>query len=168
MAIPSFDLTAEALRKSLVIYVNVGTGTTKEWEPQGYKTEEMSIEFNPDQETITDILGDTYTTLNKLERAMSFAPNTLRPIANRGKLNEQLHEYTRRNELSMLSGFEVLIAYGYTENLEADMYPMCTIIPQSLGGSSRVDFPYDIQLGGEAKFGTVDQLLPSPTFTPEV
>lgn len=169
MATPTFNLTAEALRKSLVVYVDVSeTEGTPEWEPQGYKTEEMSMEFNPDSETITDILGDTYTTVNKLERAMSFAPNTLRPIANRGKLNQILHEYTRRNELSRLSNFKVLIAYGYTTDLDADMYPACTIIPQSLGGASRVEFPYDIQLGGEAVYGKVDKLLPVPQFTPEV
>lgn len=169
MPTPEFNLTAEALRKSLIMYVDVSDdGDTPEWEPQGYKTEEAALEFNPDIETVTDILGDTYTTVNKFERAMSFAPNTLRPIANRGKLNQILHEYARRGEYSKMSNFKVLIAYGYTENLEADMYPTSTITPQSLGGSSRVDFPYDINLGGEAQFGTVDTLLPAPTFTAEV
>lgn len=167
MATPTFNLTAEALRKALVMYVDVSEGTgTPEWEPQGYKTEDAAMEFNPDIETVTDILGDTYTTVNKFERAMSFEPNTLRPIANRGKLNQILHEYARRGEYSKMSNFKVLIAYGYTTDLDADLYPACTIIPQSIGGSSRVDFPYDIQFGGEAQFGTVDSLV-NPTFVPE-
>ena len=169
---PTFNLTAEALRKSLVLYVDVSESGTPIWEPQGYKTEDASIEFNPDTATVTDVLGDTYTDVNTLERAMSFEPNTLRPVANRGKLNTLLHEYARRNELSKLSTFKVLIAYGYigdeTDGFAADMYPTCTIVPQSLGGASRVNFPYDINLGGEAMFGSVDKLLPAPTFTPEV
>ena len=176
MPVPAINLTEEALRKSLVMYVNVseqpGTWSPSAavWEPQGYKTEDTALEFNPDVETVTDVLGDTYTTVNKLERQMSFEPNTLRPIANRGKLNEILHEYTRRNQLSKLQEFKVLIAYGYlgtTGAYEADVYPMSTVTPQSLGGSSRVNFPYQINLGGEAMFGTVDKLLPEPTFAQE-
>jgi len=177
MAAPAFNLTAEALRNAMILYVDVSeqtgswSATSAVWEPQGYKTEDAALEFNPDTTTVTDILGDTYATVNSLERQMSFDPNTLRPIANRGKLNEILHEYVRRNELSKLSEFKIMIAYGYTGTVgtshEADIYPLSTIEPTSLGGSSRVDFPFNIHLGGEAIFGTVNQMLPAPTFTQE-
>lgn len=173
----TFNLSEEALRKAFAVYVDVSEQTgewsaaSAEWEVQGYKTEEAALEFNPDSETITDVLGDTYTTVNKLERAMSFEPNTIRPVANRGKLNENLHEITRRNELSKMSEFKVLLVYAYvgtSSAIAADMYPSCTIIPQSLGGSSRTDFPYDINFGGEPVHGTVDKLAPGLVFTAEV
>lgn len=175
----TFNLTEEALRKAFAVYVDVSeqSGTwsaaSAEWEVQGFKTEDTALEFNPDTETITDILGDTYTTVNKLERAMSFEPNTIRPIANRGKLNEILHEMTRRGELSRMSQFKVMLAYAYvgtadTGPFAADVYPSCTVTPQSLGGSSRTDFPYDINFGGEPMFGTVDKLAPGLVFTAEV
>lgn len=170
--IPTINLTADAARKLLTVWVDVSEGTGSPlFEVQGYKVEDMSIEYNPDTETITDILGDTYTTLNKLERAMSFAPNTLRAVSNRGKLNQILHEHTRRNNLSALSNFKVLVVYGYigdsTAGYAADLFPECTIIPQSLGGSSKVDFPYDINPGGATQYGTVDKLTDGLMFTPE-
>ena len=179
---PAFTLTSEALRNAMILYVDVSEQTgawdvaDAEWEPQGYKTEDAALEFNPDVNTVTDILGDTYTAVEKLERQMSFEPNTLRPIANRGKLNQRLHEQTRRGQLSKLQEYKVMIAYGYISttsgtpavtSYEADVYPMSTVTPQSLGGSTRVNFPYQINLGGEAMFGTVNQMLPSPKFTPE-
>ena len=178
----TFTLTSEALRNSMILYVDVSsqTGTwspsAAEWEPQGYKTEDAALEFNPDITTVTDILGDTYTTVEKLERQMSFEPNTIRPIANRGKMNQLLHEYARRGQLSKMQEFKIMLAYGYISttsgtpavtSYEADIYPASTIVPQSLGGSSRVDFPYEIHLGGEPIFGSVNQMLPAPTFTPE-
>ena len=179
----TFTLTSEALRNALILYVDVADQTgawspsAAEWEAQGYKTEDAALEFNPDKTTVTDILGDTYTTVEKLERQMAFEPNTIRPIANRGKMNQLLHEYTRRGQLSKMQEFKVMIAYGYISktssatppviSYEADVYPASTITPQSLGGSSRVNFPYDIDLGGEPMFGTVNQMLPSPIFTPE-
>ena len=176
MPAPAINLTEEALRKSLVMYVDVSeqSGTWSPsaavWEPQGYKTEDTALEFNPDVETVTDVLGDTYTTVNKLERQISFEPNTIRPIANRGKLNEILHELTSRDELSKLSQFKFLMAYGYVGapgSYKAELYPFTTITPQSLGGSSRVNFPYQINPGGEKMHGTVDVLLPEPAFTQE-
>ena len=174
---PSFNLTAEALRNTFVLYVDVSqqTGawspTAAIWEPQGYKTEEAAMEFNPDKSTVTDILGDTYTDVNKFERAMTIDPNTLRPTGVKGKLNEIVHEITRRNKMAELSQFKVLLVYGYigdtTDGFAADIYPDSTITPNSLGGSSRTQMPYDIDFGGTAIFGTVDKVLPDPTFTPE-
>lgn len=172
MAESTFNLTAEALRKILIVAVDVSEDeTTPEWEIQGYKTEDTAIEFNPDTSTITDVLGDTYTDVNKFERAINFDPNTLRPIENGGKLNLLLHKYQRNEELSKLSQFKVLIGYGYWGTpgaYEADVYPASTITPASLGGSSRVDFPFDINFGGEKKIGTIDKLKKGLKFTETV
>lgn len=170
MAIPTFDLTAKAERRQFALYVNVSdTPSTPEWEVQGYGTEEAALEYSPDEESLTDVLGIQHNSVNKLERSMSFDPNTIRPIGDHGKLNPILHEYTRRGELTKLSTFQVLMVYWYTTDKVADLYPTCTIIPQSLGGSSRTDFPYDIKLGGEPVYGTADKDASGVvTFTPEI
>lgn len=169
MATPTFNLTARAERKDFAIYVNVGTDAAPEWEVQGYGTEEAALEYSPDEESIVDILGIQHNYVNKLERSMSIDPNSIRPIENTGKLNPILHEYTRRGDLQKLSTFQVLLVYWYTTEKAADLYPTCTIIPQSLGGSSRTDFPYDIKLGGEPVFGTAAKAATTGvvTFTAE-
>ena len=164
----SFNMDKEVLRKLLVCAVDVsglGSGSTPEWEVQGYKTEDNSIEYNADVTTITDILGDTYTDVNKLERKISFDPNTLRQGS---KLSELLLKYERDDELDKFSSFKVLIIYGFLGtdgSYEADMYDACTIFPTSLGGSSRVNFPFEINFGGNKTKGTVNSMRAPITFT---
>ena len=166
-----FNLTAEALRKMMTLHVNVSDDPqSPEWEVQGYKTEDQSIEYNPDVSTVTDILGDTYTDVNKFERQASFEPNTLRMGS---KLSQKLLTLERNDDLAKFSQFEVLIVYGFigtAGSYAADMYPASTIYPNSLGGSSRVNMPFNIHLGGEKKKGTSSAIrgtATSPlTFTP--
>ena len=57
----------KAERKLLVTAVNVGdsisdtsAGASPEWQIVGVGVEDSSIEFNPDTETVTDILIDWY------------------------------------------------------------------------------------------------------------
>jgi len=169
MSAPAFNLTAEAQRKMMVCYVDVSEGgTTPEWEAQGYKTEDQSISFNPDKSTITDILGDTYTDVNKLEWNATFEPNTLRAGT---KLNPILLEYARRDLLPQMSQFRVLLVYGFIGNpgdYEADMWDGCTITPTELGGSSRVGMPFEIDFGGTKQLGTVNAIRSNNiVFTPE-
>ena len=71
MAFEFITGTGEILRKQMITYVNVGTSSAPEWEAVGVKVEDSSIEFNPDTETITDILGVTHTTVNKVEATQS-------------------------------------------------------------------------------------------------
>lgn len=167
----TINLTSEAVRKLMIVAVDVSeTEDTPEWELQGYKTEDASLELNPDITTITDVLGDTYSDLNKFEKAMSFEPNTLRPISNKGKLNEILLKYERHDQLSKFSRFKVLVAHGYLGDVGAygaETYSACLITPSSLGGSSRVNFPYDINFGGIKVLGTVDKLQAGLKFTPD-
>jgi hypothetical protein len=162
-AVPEITGTGEVLRKMMVTYVNVGTSEAKVWEAQGIKTEESSLELNPDISTITDILGITYTDVNKMEVSQSIDPNTLRMGA---KLSEIMLDIYRRGALAEYSQFEVLIVYGFLGTAgayEADLETGCTIIPNSIGGSSRVDMPFVINLSGNKTLGTVNALYPAET-----
>ena len=55
---------------------------------------------------------------------------------------------------------------------EADTYDNCTIVPQSLGGSSYVGMPFDLYLSGDRTAGTATITpgtgggLATATFTP--
>ena len=74
----------KAMRKLLVTCVNVGDSITTqsgtpEWQPVGVGVEDSAIEFNPDTETVTYILGITETTVNKLETSQSLEPMTMSP-----------------------------------------------------------------------------------------
>lgn len=169
-AAPTINTTAEVERKLMCLYVNVGTEQTPIWEIQGVKVENSAIELNPDVSKITDILGVTYSDVNKLEAQQTFEPHTLRMG---DALAEKLLDIYRRNALSEFSAFEVLIVYGFLGAegaYEADLETGCTIYPNSIGGSSRVDMPFVIEFSNNKTLGTVDKFYPETglTFTPAV
>jgi len=170
--VTDFNLTGEALRNLYIFAVDVSEGAvTPEWEIQGYKTEDTSMEFNPEVTTVTDVLGDTYTDVDKFEEQIAFEPNTFRPFAKGGKLSALLLKYKREGTLEKFSQFRVLEGFGMLGTpgaYEADVHEKSTIYPTSMGGSSRTNFPFTVHLGGEITKGTIDTLKRGLTFTPAI
>ena len=64
-------------RELMILYLNTGTSSTPVWSPLGKRVEDSSAELDWSDETIQDILGDTYTTLKKLVITQSFDPYRL-------------------------------------------------------------------------------------------
>lgn len=169
MAFTEFNLTdgQEAERKTLKTYVNVGTAK-EEWELLGDGIEESSIEFNTDSETSTDILGVTRTKVNKTEPSQSLEPYT---IKGGSKLAFVLWDIYRRNAVSELSQFKILIVYDFvgssTTGFAAETQDNCTITVTSIGGSAYVDMPITIALSNKKTLGSVKYTGEVPTFTAE-
>lgn len=171
----SFNLATneKAQRKLLVTAVNVGdsiteTEGTPDWQIVGSGVEDSSIEFNPDTESITDILGITETTLNKLETTQTLEPMTIRGGS---KLAVKLYNQIKYNRLSEFALYEVMIIsafVGSASAYEAEVHTGCTLVPQSIGGSSTVDMPIEITLSNNKTHGTVNgyTLNDTITFTP--
>lgn len=151
----------KAERKLLVTAVNVGDSITDsagvpEWQIVGVGVEDSSIEYNPDTETITDILGITETTVNKLETSQSLDPMTVRGGS---KLAVKLYNQVKYQRLSEFSMYEVMIIsafVGADGAYEAEVHKNCTLTPQSIGGDSYVDMPIDINYSNDKVHGTVD------------
>ena len=167
-----FNLTdnQKAERKLLVTAVNVGdsvaegTGTPK-WQIIGVGVEDSSIEFNPDTETITDILGITETTVNKLETQQDLEPMTVRGGSD---LAIKLYNQVKYQRLSELSMYEVMIIYAFAGAdgaYEAEVHKNCTLTPQSIGGDSYVDMPININFSNDKIHGTVDNYKYGTTIT---
>ena len=70
----NLDTGVRAQRKTLITVAEWTDGGTQKREILGARTEDSSIEFNPDIETVTDILGITYTDVNKTEPQQDFDP----------------------------------------------------------------------------------------------
>lgn len=181
--IQSFNLLSnqKAERKYLVTAVNVGdsiseSSGTPEWQIVGVGVEDSSIEYNPDTETITDILGITETSVNKLETSQSLEPMTVRGGS---KLAVKLYNQIKYNRFSEFAMYEVMQIHGYarrattgespTYTYEAEVHKGCTLTPQSLGGSSYVDMPIDINYSNNKVHGTVNSFTfgDTITFTPD-
>lgn len=136
----------------------------------GARVEDSSIELNPDMETTTDILGRTYTDVNKTEPQQTLDNS---PIMGGSKLSAYLYDamihnritdYTNCIDVYVISGFVGDATNGY----EAVLHEDCSIIPTSVGGSAWVQMPLEIHYSNIITSGTVDKLADDFTFTPDV
>lgn len=143
------------------------TSTTNYREILGARTEDSSIEFNPDIQTSTDILGKTYTDVNKTEPQQSFDPFYL---LGGSELGSYLAENALKNNINAYNGMfniYVITAFIGTEgNYAAVKHSNCSIIPNSLGGDSYVSMPIEVHYSNDITEGTVDKLSDDFTFTP--
>lgn len=134
----------------------------------GRRTEDSSIDYNPDIETSTDILGINYTDINKTQPEQAFDPYL---ILGGSRLAPKMDDLRRRNAISEISGFTIYIITAYvgdaTNGYAAERQDNCTITYDSLGGDVRVNFPITVHYSNEITLGKVDKLGDSFTFTPD-
>lgn len=145
-----------------------GTATTVR-EILGRRTEDSSIEYNPDTATSTDILGINYTDVNKTQPQQDFDPYL---ILGGSKLGAKLNDIRKRNAISELNQFDCYIITAYvgdaTSGYEAEKHTGCTIQYNSLGGDSNVNMPISVYFSNDITNGTVNKLTDDFTFTPDV
>ena len=176
MSITQFNLPSgqRAERKSLITVVEWTEGTSSVREILGTRTEDSSIEYNPDIQTSTDIRGITYTDINKMQPQQDFDPFL---VLGGSKLGAYLNDIRKRNAVSELSNFTayVITAFAGTSGAyEAEKHEGCTIVFNSMGGDSNVNFPitlyYSNSAGGKGQpqTGTVDKLSDDFTFSADV
>lgn len=166
-----------AQRKTLI--------TVAEWTPNGAtepvreilgaRTEDSSIEFNADIATSTDILGVTYTDVNKTEPQQSFDPFFL---LGGSKLGEYLVDAALENRINDYNGkFNVYIIAAFINDKTAEAgatkyktvkHTGCSIIPTSIGGDAYVSMPIEVHYSNDITKGTVDKLADDFEFTPSV
>lgn len=154
----------KADRKLEMIFVNMGTSETAEWEILGRGVEEASVAFNHDTNQATDILGITDTVVSPAKPEFDLDPCTIRGGQ---KLSEKLLDIERRNAIAELGQFEILHVHCYlgtAPSFTAELHKNCTIVPQSLGGSSYVDMPMNVYLSNDKTLGTVTIANGVPTF----
>lgn len=159
--------------------------TVAEWKPKtggekvreilGARTEDSSIEFNPDIQTSTDILGITYTDVNKTEPQQTFDPYYL---LGGSALGAYLATAALENDIDAYNNvFDIYIITKFIEvgaSTESDgkykcvMHKNCSILPTSLGGDSYVSMPIELHLSNDIVKGSVDKLTKDFVFTQDV
>ena len=155
-----------AERKLLITVAEWMEDSTQVREILGTRTEDSSIEYNPDIETTTDILGINYTDLNRTQPQQDFDPYL---ILGGSKLGAKLNDIRRRNALSELSQFTVYIITAFvgdsTNGYATEKHTGCTITYNSIGGDTNVNFPISVYFSNNITLGTVDKLADDFTFT---
>lgn len=169
MTATQFNLATgqRAERKLLITVAEWNEGTSPVREILGTRTEDSSIDYNPDIETTTDILGNNYTDLNKTQPQQDFDPYL---VLGGSKLGAFLNDIRRRNALSELNQFTVYIItafVGTSGSYAAEKHTDCSIIYNSIGGDVNVNFPISVYFSNKITTGTVDKLADDFVFTPD-
>ena len=157
----------KADRKLEMHFVNMGTSEAPVWEVLGYGVEDASMAFNHDVSTIVDVLGISHTDVSAAKPQLDLDPMNIR---GGNKLSAKLLDIERRNAIAELSSFEVLNVHlylGEADSYQAELHKNCTIVPQSLGGSSYVNMPLNVHLSNEKTLGTAKIVDGVATFTAE-
>lgn len=170
MAVEQFNLATgqRAERKLLITVAEWTESNAQVREILGTRTEDSSIDYNPDIETTTDILGINYTDMNRTQPQQDFDPFL---ILGGSKLGPKLNDIRRRNALSELSQFTVYIITAFvgdsTNGYAAEKHTGCTITYNSIGGDTNVNFPISVYYSNNITTGTVDKLADDFEFTPD-
>ena len=143
------------------------TTTTQYREVLGVRTEESSIEYNPDVQKVTDVLGTTWTDVEKTEPQQTFDPFY---VLGGSELADYLATAAMKNDIDAYNNtfaVYVITAFLGTEGAyKAVKHQHCTILPNSLGGDSYVSMPIELHLSNDIVEGTVDKLGDDFEFTP--
>jgi hypothetical protein len=177
--IPQFNLAngQRAERKLLITIAEwseptldggtAGTETVREL--LGTRTEDSSIDYNADISQTTDIRGNNYADLEKTQPQQSFDGT---PITGGARLMAYLNEIRRKNDISKLNNFTVYIVTAFVgseaEGYAAEKHTGCSIIYDSIGGDTKVNFPYTVYFSNNITTGTIDTISPNFQFTPDV
>lgn len=155
-------------RKTLITVAGWVEGQTEVREVLGARTEDSSIEFNPDIETTTDILGITYTDVNKTEPQQDFDPymllknSALGDYLSQAALNNEIDKYSNCFTVYIIAAF-----LGSEGSYKCIKHEGCSIIPQSMGGDSYVSMPIEVHYSNQITQGTVNKLGDDFVFSPD-
>lgn len=158
-------------REALAHYLDYSFGLEAEsatWEIIGDDIEEMSVEMNPDVETVKTILGQTKTKDNGYEPTMDADPFYADP-------DKKLYPKIRDIALGQIKGDEcsTLMLEVVVEDTDADNHlayvQEVMVKPQSYGGGTEgLNIPFQVSFNGKRTKGYVSATTLSsgnPTFT---
>jgi hypothetical protein len=139
----------------------------------GARTEDSSIEFNADYTTSTDILGISYTEVNKTEPQQSFDPFFLLGGSKLGEylvqaaLENRIQDYNSKFDVYVIAAFiNDKAGTAEPQNYFAVKHTGCSIIPTAMGGDAYVSMPIEVYYSNNITKGSVDKLADDFEFTP--
>lgn len=158
-------------RELLAAYLNVGTAATPVWAIFGKRVTDSSMDYDWGADSSKDIIGETYTTLQKPVITQSFDPYYL--DGGDAALKRIWDLAVKDQDYNALASQDVLIVHLYAGTsgsaMFAERYTGCSIQPSSLGGEGggNVAMPIDVTYGGTRTTGTAAISGGVVTFTPD-
>ena len=159
--------TGRIKREEFKLFADVGAADSPEWELQGSRIEELSLEMNPNIETVRDVTGITDMVLDSYDKKTSVSPYYAKRDS---KMAVWLYNVVR--EEKTLSDVEktfccVNIFAGAEGSYDA-WTQKAIVAVQSYGGNTKgLQIPYNLHWIGEKTFGTATISGGVMTFTPD-
>ncbi|WNX84366.1 hypothetical protein RWV98_17595 [Agathobaculum sp. NTUH-O15-33] len=141
-------------REEFKLFADVSDTATPEWELQGDKVEDLSIEMNANVEKGTDVTGSAYADLDKYEEQTSVEPYRARKES---KLFAILYDIVKfRKTLSDVQRKFLCVNIFKNASGTYDAWTQdCIIEVQSYGGDTKgLAIPYNIHWTGKRTYGT--------------
>lgn len=165
----TFNTAAGAVvaRKMLLLFLNTSSSETPVWSVIGKRVEDSSMEYDWREESKTDILGNTHTTMDEPIITQTFDPCELDSgDAAQVKIwNQSIKDH----DVAAMCNNDLLVVHTYAGTAStavfAERYPSSAVKPSGLGGSNNVGMPIDVTFGGERSVGTASVSGGNVTFT---
>lgn len=165
----TFNTAAGAVvaRKMLLLFLNTGSSETPVWSVIGKRVEDSSMEYDWREESKTDILGNTHTTMDEPIITQTFDPCELDSgdTAQVKIWNQSIKDH----DVAAMCNNDLLVVHTYAGTAStavfAERYPSSAVKPSGLGGSNNVGMPIDVTFGGERSVGTASVSGGNVTFT---
>lgn len=163
--------TGKIKREEFQMFADVGTSPESPiWEIIGSGVEDMSLALNPNVTTVTDVLGETVTALDKYEKQTDVSPMRAK---RESKFFAVLYDIVK-NEKTLTDverTFLCVNIFDSTEDEETVTYAAWTqkavIAVQSYGGNTEgLDIPFNLHWFGEKTHGAFDPA--TKTFTADI
>lgn len=173
MADLTFNTTAgQTIDRELVIaYLNTGTSQSPTWSPLGKRVEDSSASYDWSEESIRDILGNTWNSMKKPIVTQAFDPSDL--DADDAAIVKIWNLGVKDHDARALAAQDMLIVHFYAGTAStpfAERYSSCMIIPTELGGEGggNITMPINVTYGGTRTVGTAskDSTTGAISFTP--
>lgn len=170
---PTFNTTAgqTIARELLIAYINTSNVGSPKWSALGKRVEDSSAEMDWGEETILDILGNSYTTMKKPTITQSFDPLPLDAGDEASKYIWQLAVYEQNAQA--LANQDMLIVHFYTDSdgsvsgSFAERYDSCAVRVTGLGGEGggNIEMPIEVTYGGKRTVGSATNNGGTVTFS---
>ena len=157
-------------RELVIAYLNTGTASDPVWSPMGKRVEDSSATYDWGEESIRDILGNTWNTMQKPIVSQSFEPGDLDSDDTAQKKIWNLG--VKDHNAKALAAQDMLIVHFYAGTAAtpfAERYISCMVIPTGLGGQGggNIGMPVNVTYGGERTVGTATKAADGTvSFTP--
>ena len=157
-------------RELLIAYLNTGDAETPAWSAIGKRVEESDEEMDWSAESTQDILGSTWTTMQKPVITQSFDPVPL--DAGDPAAVKLWNLGVKDQNAQALANMDMLIVHYYTTSESsnfAERYSGSAISINRIGGTGggNLEIGFDVTYGGTRTLGTVKNTAGTVTFTPD-